>query len=1256
MNIYKNKWFTIVELIIVIVILTILWTIAFISLQWYSANARDSARVSDLSSMKTSLELFQLEAWKYPIPTSGVDITYSWSNVWNQWSFWDSVFKNLSKLDKIPVDPSSEKEYTYSTTQNRDQYELWWVVESDILVFRPPITSPYQGGGLATVNAWVEDATAIVTGNYNWLMTKTTTWTLCNVISIPTIITNDVETSRDLLEIVNNERLVFNWFKNLPATFRSSKFTVNWWFNFRPNNLVAYSDTGSCQWLLDRSDPLPRLQLCKWLQDSYTWTTLKDNDKIKKAIDSPVDLNNPSKAALNNCWNLVNNNFWWHVEVLPGINENNDPETPTLPPVVTSCGSQPSYNSTTHMMSIPIWSDCVEISANNYVSCIKSNTGNLAFSKYTDFANRHLEYTMSGSGDIIYTYWVFHPWVKFAIQWLIWSWLDHPTWEFLTVWSAIAWASSRWTYSGERNHTDYPSWYTLWPWWREIAHSFDIYYTGWSGGWYMVTVNVLRYATWTSWFLYDRWSVVDIPTIIAEIFATEDITTNTSRFKWLNWNVLACLDASKTLSYWVTWGITATWSGLVSTDWNNSSNWNWWNIPSSNDDVIINWWTNQPTLNLSSWPVSIKSLTIWSSSVSRLTMNYWSLTNKLNISWDLTIWWNWTITHTINTSTDNHFVNLNVWWNLTINTWWKIDTSAKWYAWWTASCAWWAGWVSGKWWWTWWTTWFESGGWWWNGWRWWNSKNNNGVWWAAYWETVTVWWWWGGWWSCGWTWVWWAGWWVIKLNVWWILSVNWLINSNWANWVGSSVSGWGWWAGWSIWIVANTINGSSNITANWWNGGNWYATTWWGWGGWWWKVLISAVNENHTWLRTSNGGTWWTWSNSWAAWLLYIVNWTNSSLDWFIWKLAWEQINLTWTYNKIIINWFKNINFNWTSSVVDLITSNATFTNNWPIQITTLNMTSGSIFNVLWWTDIVNYTANNSRISNTSNNLTITWPIDLSNNAEFLAWTNSLNDLSDSNISFTSWNVYWNIAYNITTKPIANSLTVFTSSTWMINGNSTSYVNSFILETVWNVTVNTWWSIDVSGKWYAWWVAGCTWWNWQVSWSWWGIWWPSSLYSWWWWWNGWKWGNTKVGTLWWAAYWDIYSLWGWGGGWWSCGWTWVWWAGWWSVKLLVWGTLSVNGVINANGSNWVGTTVSWWWWWAGWSIWINTNTINWASNITANGWNWWTGYSTTWWWGWWWGWKITVTSVTNNYTWTKTVTAGSGWWWGAFAWNAWIIY
>ncbi|MDP2090595.1 MAG: prepilin-type N-terminal cleavage/methylation domain-containing protein, partial [Candidatus Gracilibacteria bacterium] len=127
----NNNGFTLVELIVVITILAILGTIAFISLQGYSTQARDSSRISDLSRMKTSLELFHLDAGKYPNPTNGEDITYSGSTVWTQGTFGETVYANLSKLDKIPLDPITDKEYTYSTTANKYEYQLGGIMEGD---------------------------------------------------------------------------------------------------------------------------------------------------------------------------------------------------------------------------------------------------------------------------------------------------------------------------------------------------------------------------------------------------------------------------------------------------------------------------------------------------------------------------------------------------------------------------------------------------------------------------------------------------------------------------------------------------------------------------------------------------------------------------------------------------------------------------------------------------------------------------------------------------------------------------------------------------------------------------------------------------------------------------------------------------------------------------------------------------------------------------------------------------------------------
>ena len=304
MKTHQKQAFTLVELIVVITILAILWTIAFISLQWYSTQARDSTRISDLSSIKTSLELFHLEAGKYPLPTDWVDVTYSWSTVWKQWTFWKSTYDNIERLNKIPTDPLSNSKYTYSTTENRNEFELAWITEWDLL---------WNIDILNNTNAWETIATAFVTWNYNWAMQKTLTWSDCSVLSLPTIIASDVTTSPKIEDIVTNNRLVYTWYNNLPNSYKLSKFDVSGWFIFSPNKLVSYSDTNECSALYDSESNSARTELITNLQTSYSWTTLENKWLIAQIVN--VDTNNTDAIWL--LWTtMINNNLWWDVEIV----------------------------------------------------------------------------------------------------------------------------------------------------------------------------------------------------------------------------------------------------------------------------------------------------------------------------------------------------------------------------------------------------------------------------------------------------------------------------------------------------------------------------------------------------------------------------------------------------------------------------------------------------------------------------------------------------------------------------------------------------------------------------------------------------------------------------------------------------------------------------------------------------------------------------------------------------------------------------
>lgn len=322
-----NKAFTLVELIVVITILAILWTIAFISLQWYSETARDSTRISDISSMKTSLELFQLDAGKYPKATDWVDITYSWATVWNQGTFWESVYANVDRLDKIPTDPSTDKLYTYSTTKTWYEYQIWGIFEGDTITMNNEKWT-INSYWIQKTNAWTTEAIAYVSWNYNWEISKTLSWTTCNLLAVPTIITNDT-TVTDLQDIITNNSFVYRWYKNLPWSFKDSKFKFDWWFDFQPNSLVAYTDTWSCDIISSNTNSwtLARVQLLKWLQDSYSGTILQNEWEIKNILSLDIDTNNPSNDVINYAWNLTNNTLWTNIIVSNTTNTWNNNNT-----------------------------------------------------------------------------------------------------------------------------------------------------------------------------------------------------------------------------------------------------------------------------------------------------------------------------------------------------------------------------------------------------------------------------------------------------------------------------------------------------------------------------------------------------------------------------------------------------------------------------------------------------------------------------------------------------------------------------------------------------------------------------------------------------------------------------------------------------------------------------------------------------------------------------------------------------------------
>ena len=224
----KIKAFTLVELIVVITILAILWTIAYISLANYTKSSRNSVRVTDIWIIKQSLGVFEVDTSKYPLPSSSTDVTYSWWLLWYQWTFWESSKSNLDNLSKKPIDPLYSNEYDYSVTNNKTKYQLWTVFEWSLF-------SDIQY--TSQVNALTADQVEpYITWNYELKDLQAVNWWNCYLITVPSLFVSNLASSW-ALDSLWNYNFVYDNGPNLTQNYISKLETAPTWSTFQIQEL-----------------------------------------------------------------------------------------------------------------------------------------------------------------------------------------------------------------------------------------------------------------------------------------------------------------------------------------------------------------------------------------------------------------------------------------------------------------------------------------------------------------------------------------------------------------------------------------------------------------------------------------------------------------------------------------------------------------------------------------------------------------------------------------------------------------------------------------------------------------------------------------------------------------------------------------------------------------------------------------------------------------------------------------------------------
>jgi len=291
----KTVGFTLVELIVVIVILAILWTIAFISFQGYSKNSRDSVRIADINNLEKSLWIFVVKTGFYPIPDNSTEITYLWWTAWIEWTIWDTVIKNIDSVSKKPIDPLTANEYTYSITTSKKEYEIWTISEWI------EITQNLTQKTYAATN--LNDKRAVVKWTYNQKILKVSTWWQNYILAVPSILATDLS-NPTIENIIQEKKLVYNNYNNIPHSYNPTWTTQTWWFNFQTNKLVVYSGA-----TIDFDSNTNKITFLTNLKEAYNWTIIWQQEAYKDITS--IDPQTEQDKAVNLVNNYITTNVWW---------------------------------------------------------------------------------------------------------------------------------------------------------------------------------------------------------------------------------------------------------------------------------------------------------------------------------------------------------------------------------------------------------------------------------------------------------------------------------------------------------------------------------------------------------------------------------------------------------------------------------------------------------------------------------------------------------------------------------------------------------------------------------------------------------------------------------------------------------------------------------------------------------------------------------------------------------------------------------
>ena len=160
----KQRGFTIVELLIVIVVIALLAAITIVAFNGIQKRGSDSQRKSDIAAITKALELYYIDNGRYPAGSGSGTINGSWSTTAD--ASWQNLATALAPYaTKLPTDPistpaaavTSGTGYNYAYYANTSTFCDAGVGKMYILVYRlesAPREDTFKGNCTGSQQLW----------------------------------------------------------------------------------------------------------------------------------------------------------------------------------------------------------------------------------------------------------------------------------------------------------------------------------------------------------------------------------------------------------------------------------------------------------------------------------------------------------------------------------------------------------------------------------------------------------------------------------------------------------------------------------------------------------------------------------------------------------------------------------------------------------------------------------------------------------------------------------------------------------------------------------------------------------------------------------------------------------------------------------------------------------------------------------------------------------------------------------------------